>query len=98
MADDALHALYPDIVWAPFFMHGKFRYWVPTGRGRIKIGKDGNPRVELYNHAHISGGSIWLRLLPPGEEPDEQPGAEAPEQPKRPTARGSDADPEEDDL
>jgi hypothetical protein len=86
MADDALYALYPYIVWPSFFMHGKFRYWAPTGRGRIKIGKDGNPRVELYNHAHISGGSIWLRLLPPGEEPDEQPGTEAPEQPKTPVS------------
>jgi len=74
MADTPLlKQLYPYIAWAPFFERVKFQYWAPTGRGRIRTGKDGNPRVELYSHAHVSGGSIWLRLLPPGEEPEGQP-------------------------
>jgi hypothetical protein len=97
MADDVLFALYPYIVWAPFFERGKFRYWAPTGRGRIKIGKDGNSRVELYSHAHISGGSIWLRLLPPGEEPEDQPVDDAQEQPKRPSPRAQDHGADEDE-
>ena len=87
MADDEppLKQLYPYIAWAPFFERGKFQYWGQVGRGRVKIGKDGHPRTELYSHAHISGGSIWLRLLPPGEEPDDAPADEPQDQ--RPGAR-----------
>lgn len=98
MADDALHALYPDIVWAPFFMHGKFRYWKAVGRSKDVIGKDGKSRPEFYFDAHVSGGSTWGRILPPGETPKDQPSVEAPEQPKRPPSRGSDADFEEEDF
>jgi hypothetical protein len=94
MADDPLRQMYPEILWAPYFDRGKFRYWETVGRGRYKIGKDGRPRSELYTDRHISGGSNWFRLLPPGEEPDEQPGTETAEQPKRPSQPGSDADPE----
>jgi hypothetical protein len=84
MADESpLKQLYPYIAWAPFFERGKFQYWAPVGRGRTKIGKDGHPRTELYGHAHISGGSIWLRLLPPGEEPDAPPDQEPEDQPQR---------------
>jgi len=83
MADDPpLKQLYPYIAWAPFFERGKFQYWAQVGRGRVKTGKDGHPRIEIFSHAHISGGSIWLRLLPPGEEPDDVP-ADEPEA-KRP--------------
>jgi hypothetical protein len=97
MADDVLFTLYPDIVWAPFFERGKFRYWKPVGRARITIGKDGKPRTEFYNDAHVSGGSIWGRILPEGETPEDQPG-EAQEQPKRPAPREQEqpADVEED--
>jgi hypothetical protein len=28
---------------------------------------------EFYNGAHVSGGSIWSRLLPEGETPEDQP-------------------------
>ena len=72
MADDRLRQMYPEILWAPYFEHGKFRYWETVGRGRSKIGKDGKPRSEFYTDRHISGGSNWFRLLPPGEEPDER--------------------------
>ena len=89
MSDDEppLKQLYPDILWAPFFERGKFQYWQPVGRGRTKIGKDGKPRTEYYACSHISGGSIWGRLLPPGEEPDEAPADEPEAQPDRPARR-----------
>jgi len=87
MADDPLlKKLYPDILWAPFFERGKFQYWQPVGRGRTKIGKDGKPRTEYYTASHISGGSIWGRLLPLGEEPDDVP-ADEPEA-QRPHGHG----------
>lgn len=71
------------IAWAPFFERAKFRYWKAVGKGTATIGKDGMPRTEFYNDSHASGGSIWTRLLPEGETPDDLPG-EAQEQPKRP--------------
>lgn len=97
MADDALLKLYPDIVWAPFFERAKFRYWKPVGRARIIIGKDGAPRPEFYFDAHVSGGSIWGRILPEGETPEDQPG-EPQDQPKRPAQRGQHVADEEDDY
>jgi hypothetical protein len=95
MADDPLFALYPDIVWAPFFERGKFRYWKTVGRAKITIGKDGKQRTEFYKDAHVSGGSIWCRILPEGETPGDAPD-EAQEQPKRPAQRAP--DPDDDDL
>ena len=95
MAEHPLFKLYPDIAWAPFFERGKFMYWHPVGRGRTKIGKDGRPRTEFYAHAHISGGSIWVRVLPPGEEPDGMPDAEP--EPKRPAQSLSPENSEDED-
>lgn len=94
MADDPLLALYPNVVWAPFFERGRFRYWKPVGRSKDVIGKDGKSRPEFYFDAHVSGGSNWGRILPPGETPKGLP--EAYEQPKRPAERAP--DPDEDDL
>ena len=95
MADDPLFALYPDIVWAPFFERGKFRYWKTVGRAKITISKDGKQRTEFYKDAHVSGGSIWCRILPEGETPEDQPD-EAQEQPKRPAQQAP--DPEDEDF
>jgi hypothetical protein len=81
------------IAWSPFFERAKFRYWKNVGLGTITIGKDGKPRAEFYHDAHASGGSIWTRLLPEGETPEDQPG-EAQEQPKRPSS----ASDEDEDL
>jgi hypothetical protein len=86
---------YRVIAWAPFFERAKFRYWKDVGRGTITIGKDGQPRVEFYHDAHVSGGSIWTRLLPEGETPEDSPD-EAHEQPKRPAQAA--ADPDDDDF
>ena len=97
MADDALSKLYPDVVWAPFFDRGKFMYWKTVGRAKFTISKDGKPRMEFYKDSHVGGGSIWCRILPEGETPKDVPG-EGQDQPKRPTPRSSDADPEEEDL
>jgi hypothetical protein len=80
--------------WAPFFERAKFKYWKNVGRGTITIGKDGKPRAEFYHDAHVSGGSIWTRLLPEDETPEDQPD-EAQDQPKRP-AQGQ-VDPEDDE-
>jgi hypothetical protein len=74
----------PVVAWAPFFERAKFRYWKNVGCGTITIGKDGKPRAEFYSDSHVSGGSIWTRLLPEGEIPEGQP-EEANEQPKRPS-------------
>jgi hypothetical protein len=96
MADDPLFKLYPDIVWQPFFERGKFRYWKDVGRARTRIGSDGKPRTEFYHDAHVSGGSIWGRVLPEGETPEDQPD-EAEQQPKRPAQRGQQAADEDED-
>jgi hypothetical protein len=85
----------PVVAWAPFFERAKFRYWKNVGRGTTTIGNDGIPRTEFYHDSHVSGGSIWERLLPEGEMPEDQPG-EAQEHPKRPAQGGSDPQDEED--
>jgi len=82
-------------VWAPFFERAKFRYWKNVGCGTTTIGKDGIPRTEFYNDAHVSGGSIWIRILPEGETPEDQP-EEAQEQPKRPAHGRAEPDDDED--
>lgn len=69
-------------IWAPFFDRGRFRYWKNIGRGATIIGKDGIPRTEFYFDAHVTGGSIWVRVLPEGEAPQGEPD-DAHEQPKR---------------
>jgi len=97
MADDPLRQMYPEILWAPYFERGKFRYWETVGRGRSKIGKDGKSRSEFYTDRHISGGSNFFKLLPPGEEPKDDPFEQANEQPKRPAQRAPDSDPDEDE-
>ena len=77
----------PVAVWAPFFDRAKFRYWKNIGRGAVIIGKDGMPRTEFYFDAHVTGGSIWARVLPEGETPEDQP-EEAQDQPKTPARPG----------
>lgn len=79
----------PVIVWAPFCDRAKFRYWKNIGRGATIIGKDGIPRTEFYFDAHVTGGSIWGRVLPEGEAPEGRPD-DADEQPKRPAPPGDD--------
>lgn len=95
MADDVLLKLYPDMVWAPFFERGKFRYWKQVGRSRDIIGKDGKPRPEFFYDAHVSGGSIWGRILPVGEKPEGAPD-DAEEQPNRPAKRGQERQTDDD--
>jgi hypothetical protein len=75
---------FPVVVWTPFFDRGKFMYWVRVGRGATIIGKDGKPRTEFYNDCHANGGSIWTRVLPEGETPEDLPD-DAQEQPSAPT-------------
>jgi len=86
----------PVVAWAPFFERAKFRYWKEVGKGTVTIGRDGIPRTEFYNDSHVSGGSIWTRILPEGETPEDQPG-EAQEQPKRPSSRGQGRCPDDDE-
>jgi len=83
----------PVAVWAPFFDRGRFRYWKNTGRGATIIDRDGNPRTEFYFDAHVSGGSIWVRILPEGETPEGQPD-DLQDQPKRPAQPDDDAEEE----
>ena len=93
---DPLPKKIPVVAWAPFFERAKFRYWKEVGKGTTAIGKDGIPRTEFYNDSHVSGGSIWTRILPEGETPEDQPD-EAQHQPKRPAQRAQqDADKDED--
>jgi hypothetical protein len=73
------------VAWAPFFERAKFKYWKNVGRGTVTIGEDGKFEAsDFYNDAHVSGGSIWTRLLPEGVTPKDQPD-DAPEGPKRPS-------------
>ena len=96
MADQAPLKKIPVVAWAPFFERAKFKYWKNVGRGTTTIGKDGMPRTEFYNDAHVSGGSIWTRVLPEGETPEDQPN-DTQDQAKRPAQRGQPAiDAEED--
>jgi hypothetical protein len=92
MSDPALKKIRV-VAWAPFFERAKFRYWKDVGRGTATIGRDGIPRTEFYHDAHVSGGSIWTRILPEGETPEDQP-EDAKDQPKRPPRQQD----EEEDL
>jgi hypothetical protein len=89
MTDDDPQSAYSDVVWAPFYQHGKLQYWVEVGRSQTKIGSDGKPRTEFYFDRHAAGGSTWGRMLPPGEKP-----AAPKPQAKRP---GQSADDEEEE-
>jgi hypothetical protein len=84
----------PVVAWAPFFERAKFRYWKDVGRGMTIIDKNGIPRTEFYNDAHVSGGSIWTRILPEGEVPEGQPDEthSAPKPPPGRSAMPSDSD------
>jgi hypothetical protein len=88
---------FPVVAWSPFFERAKFRYWKAVGRGTTTIREDGMPQTDFYNDAHVSGGSIWTRILPEGETPKDQP-EDAPDQPKRPAQSGQARDTDEEEV
>jgi hypothetical protein len=68
------------VLWLQKWEGGKFREWLPIGKGRIHIEADGTASAENFQDLTAIGGwNGYTRLMPVGVKPKD-PGAE----PKRP--------------
>ena len=68
------------VLWLQKWEGGKFREWLPIGKGRIHIHEDGTASAENFQDlTSIGGWNGYTRLMPMGVKPKD-PAAE----PKRP--------------
>jgi hypothetical protein len=75
------------VLWLQKWEGGRFREWLPVGKGRIEIDENGNASAHNFQDLTAIGGwSGYTCLMPMGVRPkDPEP------QPKRPQSGGEES-------